>query len=357
MKKLTIVVMAFFTSILCQSAFAQNNVGNFRIDGVMFLSFEHDMTGDSFHNQFTIKRGYVNFRHKLNERVNARITQDVTIDEEGDGLGDIELRLKYAFVEYEIPEFSIFNEPVISGGVTSRPWISFEQEVNDYRSQKSMFLDQNDFLPSADYGIVFESGLGESLDEPGLTSNDSRYGSFAIGVYNGGGYSSIEVNNNKVVEGRLSLRPAAEFLPGFQVTGFGAIGKGNSIHSPDFNIYGAGLTYESQRFNAVLQGFQSTDDIRFEDVVSPNHPYDFQGWSVFGEVQPIKKYRVFLTGRTEQMAEQNVSRWIVKESVVGIAYVFENRSKIMLDYSHRESRAVFDPVDFNRIELIGEIRF
>lgn len=201
MKKLTMAVMALVVSMLCSYVSAQNVTDNFRIDGVMFFSFEHDITGDSFHNQFTIKRGYVNFRHKLSDRLNARITQDVTIDREGDGLGDIELRLKYAYVEYDIPDFSFLNEPVVSAGVASRPWISFEQDVNDYRAQKSMFLDQNDFLPSADYGIAFETGLGESLDEPGLSSNDSRYGSFGIGIYNGGGYSSIEENNNKVVEG------------------------------------------------------------------------------------------------------------------------------------------------------------
>ncbi|MDR9419543.1 hypothetical protein [Gracilimonas sp.] len=357
MKKLTVLVIALAISMSFSGVQAQNIQDNFRIDGVMFFTFEHDMTGDSFHNQFTIKRGYVNFRHQLSDRLNARITQDVTIDREGDGLGDIELRLKYAYVEYDIPDFGFFNEPVISAGVTSRPWINFEQEVNDYRSQKSMFLDQNDFLPSADYGVVLETGVGESLDEPGLSSNDSRYGSFAIGVYNGGGYSSIEENNNKVVEGRLSVRPAAEVIPGFQVTAFGAVGKGNSPTSPDFNIYGAGLTYESRRFNAVLQGFQSTDDIRFEGIVSPNPLYYFEGWSIFGEFQPVKKHPIFLTGRTEQMVDQDQNRWIVKESVFGIAWVFKDRSKIILNYSHRESRAVFDPIDFSRIELIGEIRF
>ena len=357
MKKLTVLGLALAMSIFFSGVEAQSIQDNFRIDGVMFFTFEHDITGDSSENQFTIKRGYVNFRTQLSERLNARLTQDVTIDEEGDGLGDIELRLKYAFVEYEIPSLGIFNQPVISGGVTSRPWISFEQDVNDYRSQKSMFLDQNDFLPSADYGISFESGIGESLDKPGLSSNDSRYGSFAIGVYNGGGYSSIEENNNKVVEGRISLRPAAEFLPGIQVTAFGAFGKGNASYSPDFNIYGTGLTYESQRFNAVVQGFQSTNDILFDGIVSPNPPYDFQGWSGFGEIQPIKEYPIFLTGRTEQMVDQDQNRWIVKESVFGLACVFKDRSKVILNYSHRESRAVFDPVDFNRIELIGEIRF
>ena len=357
MRTLNIAAMAIFVSLSFGVVQAQNISENFKIDGVMFFSLEHDITGDSYHNQFSIKRGYVNFRSKLTDRVHVRITQDVTIDEEGDGLGDIELRLKYAFVEYEIPSYKIFNEPVVSGGVTSRPWISFEQDVNDYRAQKSMFLDQNDFLPSADYGIAFETGLGESIDEPGLSSNDSRYGSFAIGVYNGGGYSSIEENNNKVVEGRLSLRPSARVVPGFQVNFFGAIGKGNAAYNPDFNIYGAALTYESSRFNTVLQGFQSTDDIRFEGITTPSSPYDFQGWSIFAEFQPIKEIPISLTGRTEQMVDQDQQRWIVKESVVGVAWVFENRSKIMLDYSHRESRAVFDPVDFSRIELIGEIRF
>lgn len=305
MKKLTVILVTVFMALLLGSVQAQNITENFRIDGVMFISLEHDITGDSYHNQFTIKRGYVNFRSRLTDRVNARITQDVTIDEEGDGLGDIELRLKYAYVEYEFSTLGIFNEPMISGGVTNRPWVSFEQDVNDYRSQKSMFLDQNDFLPSADYGIYFETGFGESLDEPGLSSNDSRYGSFAIGVYNGGGYSAIERNNNKVVEGRMSLRPAAEFLPGFQVTAFGAFGKGNAVYSPDFNIYGVGLTYESQRFNSVVQGFQSSNDILFDGIVSPNPPYDFQGWSLFGEFQPVKKYPIFLTGRTEQMVDQD----------------------------------------------------
>ncbi|MFP8490201.1 hypothetical protein ACKGJO_14035 [Gracilimonas sp. Q87] len=357
MKKVTIIVITMLVCLCFNFTQAQNVTNNFRIDGVMFLSFEHDITGNSFQNQFTIKRGYVNFRHKLAEGLNARLTQDVTIDREGDGIGDIELRLKYAFVEYDIQSIGLFNEPVLSAGVTRRPWISFEQEINDYRSQKSMFLDQNDFLPSADYGIVFETGFGKSLAEPGLTSNNSSYGSFSVGIYNGGGYSSLEKNNNKVVEGRLSLRPAAAFLPGLQLTAFGAIGKGNSETNPDFNLYGAALTYESLRFNTVVQGFESTDDIRFEDIVSPYPAYDFQGWSVFGEIQPIKKIPVFLTGRTEQMVDKDRRRWIVVESVVGLAYIFQDRSKIMLDFSHRESRAVFDPVDFSRIELIGEIRF
>ncbi|SMO79154.1 hypothetical protein [Gracilimonas mengyeensis] len=357
MKKLTIVVMAVFTSLLCTAVDAQNISEKFRVDGVMFLSFEHDMTGDSFHNQFTIKRGYVNFRSSLTDKINVRITQDVTIDEEGDGLGDIELRLKYAYVEYDLPSTGLFNEPLISGGVTSRPWISFEQDVNDYRSQKSMFMDQNDILSSADYGLAFETGFGESLDAPGLSSNDSKYGSFAIGVYNGGGYSAIEVNNNKLVEGRLSLRPAHNIVPGFQVNVFGAFGKGNSTSNPEFNLLGSALTYESVRANMVLQGFQSVGDQEANFVNPAQQAYELQGWSIFTEFQPLADLPIHINARTEELTNLDQNRWVVRESVIGIAYVFPNRSKIILDYSHRESRTEFNPTDFSRVEVIGEIRF
>lgn len=207
------------------SAFAQQINRNVEIDGQLFLSFEHAMQDDDYENRFSIKRGYVNFRGQLSEQVGVRVTQDVSIDEEGDGAGDIELRLKYAYVKYDVKASGFFSKMSFSGGVVGRPWIGFEQKVNDYRAQKSMFLDQNKFLSSADYGVNFETGLGEQLDMDGLKSNAGKFGSFAIGVYNGGGYSAIEKNNNKLIEARLSLRPLLEAFPGIQTTFFGAYGK------------------------------------------------------------------------------------------------------------------------------------
>lgn len=55
---------------------------------------------------------------------------------------------------------------------------------------------------------------------------------------NGGGYHAVEVNENKSVEPRLSLRPFGDILPGLQTHYVGAYGKGNTTYSPDWILNG-----------------------------------------------------------------------------------------------------------------------
>ncbi len=168
--------MQFFLCLFLLPAIstAQQSLSDVGFSGQFFFSYEHDVFEDSYSNEFTIKRGYITFRKDLSDQFEIRFTQDITIDQQGDGLGDIELRLKYALVKYSMDDFGIFTSPNIEAGVVHRPWINFEQDVNDYRAQKSMFLDQNNILSSADYGLQFASGLGPELDndkQRGLESN------------------------------------------------------------------------------------------------------------------------------------------------------------------------------------------
>lgn len=339
---------------------AQQNLTDIGFSGQFFFSYEHDVYEDGYTNEFAIKRGYITFRKDLSDRIEIRFTQDVTIDQQGDGLGDIELRLKYALVKYSMADFGIFTSPNIEAGVVHRPWINFEQDVNDYRAQKSMFLDQNNILSSADYGLQFASGLGPELDDDkqrGLETNPGRYGSFSIGLYNGGGYSDLEFNNNKLLEASLSLRPLPDQLPGFQATLLGAYGKGNIPESPDFNLIGSALTYESERAKLVLQGFRGTGDGsgRFIEPVA-FEPYDIEGWSAFTELQPFQ-VPVNLTLRYDELYNRDLSRLSVQQWVAGAAYVFSNRSKIIIDVSRRNVDAVFNTEEFTRFEVVTEVRF
>lgn len=339
---------------------AQQSLSDIGFSGQFFFSYEHDVYDDGYTNEFTIKRGYITFRKDLSDRFEIRFTQDITIDQQGDGLGDIELRLKYALVKYTMDDFGIFTSPNIEAGVVHRPWINFEQDVNDYRAQKSMFLDQNNILSSADYGLQFASGLGPELDDDkqrGLGSDPGRYGSFAIGLYNGGGYSDIEFNNNKLVEASLSLRPLPDQLPGFQASLLGAYGKGNIPESPDFNLIGSALTYESERANVVLQGFRGTGDGsgRFVNPAT-FEAYDIEGWSSFVELQPFE-FPVNLTLRYDELYNRDLNRLSVQQWVAGFAYVFSNRSKILFDVSRRNVDTVFSTAEFTRFEVITEVRF
>lgn len=364
MKNFTIFsVLAFLLSALAfipQPVLSQQSNDDLGFSGQFFFSFEHDITENEFQNEYTLKRGYITFRRHISEDVQIRFTQDVSIDQEGDGLGDIELRLKYALVQYSMKDLGLFTSPNVEFGVVNRPWVDFEQDVNDYRSQRSMFLDQNNILSSADYGITFTTGLGEELGtykQRGLKSTPARFGSIGFGLYNGGGYSSLETNNNKLFEGRLTLRPFGAFFPGLQTSFFGAIGKGNISQSPDFQLMASAISYESQKFNMMLQAFISNGDAAGRFVRPVNfRPYELEGWSAFMEFLPFN-IPISFTLRAEELTNRNLQRYSSRSGLVGIAYVFNNKSKIILDVSHNQFDNIFNDEDFTRIELVTEIRF
>ena len=275
-------------------------------------------------------------------------------------MGDIELRLKYALVEYAFDDFGFFTSPSIEAGVVHRPWLNFEQDVNDYRAQRTMFLDQNDILSSADYGFQLSAALGPELDDVkrrGLASTPGRYGSFAIGLYNGGGYSALEFNNNKLVEAALSVRPFPDRLTGFQTSFVGAVGKGNIPESPDFYMLGSALSYESRRAKLMLEGFRGTGD-GAGSFTNPEtfEAYKLQGWSAFSELQPFE-FPINITLRYDELYNRDLDRLSVQQWVAGLAYVFSNRSKIIVDVSRRDVDTVFDMETFTRFEIVTEVRF
>lgn len=328
--------------------------------GVFFLSYEHDVFEDSYENDFNIKRGYITFRKAISDRLEIRFTQDVTIDQQGDGMGDIELRLKYALVKYRTDDFGFISSPSFEAGVVNRPWINFEQDVNDYRSQKSMFLDQNNILSSADYGVQFEGGLGPELPEEkqrNLSTIPGRWGSIATGIYNGGGYSELEFNNNKLLEASASLRPLPDQLPGFQTSFFGTYGKGNIPESPDFNMIGSALTYESAVVNAVIQGFRGEGDSsgRFTNP-DTFEAHKLEGWSAFMELKPFEK-SLSATLRYDELYNRDLDRLSVRQWITGLSYVFPNRSKLIVDVSRNQVDTVFNQTEFTRVEIVGEVRF
>lgn len=342
------------------SVIAQNTLEDVGFSGQFFFSFEHDIFEDEVQSEFALKRGYITFRRVISENVQVRFTQDVSIDRQGDGIGDIELRLKYALVNYAIGDLGLLTNSNVEFGVVNRPWINFEQDVNDFRSQKSMFLDQNNILSSADYGVTFESGLGENLDaesQSGLKSNPGRYGSFSIGIYNGGGYSSLENNNNKVVESRLSIRLLHDALPGFQSSLIGLLGKGNIPESPDFRLGGLAFSYESETCNIVAQGFRGVGDGdgRFLDPQNLN-AVSLRGWSAFFDIRPFV-FPLSISFRFDELYNSDQNRYINRQLIAGLAYIFSNRSKLIFDISNREFHESMNTPDFTRIELVAEVRF
>lgn len=334
-----------------------------RVDfsGQFFFSFERIFEDETDNNEFTIQRGYITFRKRISRMAQIRFTQDVSIDQEGDGEGNIELRLKYALLKLNFDDRGLFTSPNMELGVVHRPWIDFEQKINDYRSQESMFLDQNGIVSSADYGVTFASLLGgeieEEFQEEVQSSYPGRYGSLSLGIYNGGGYNSLERNNNKLLEGRLTIRPLPDQIPGFQTSIFGSYGKGNIRESPDFEMIATALSFESFRFTTVLQGFTGTGDASGDFVTDEFRPIDLKGWSHFVEIRPFQNLPIKLINRFDEIVNLDTNLWTSRQAVGGIAYRFTNDSKIIFNLRRNWMKIDGNVEDFNRLEIITEIRF
>lgn len=328
--------------------------------GLFFLTYDWEYNIDETLNEFKLKRGYITFRKDISKRVLVRFTQDITIDQEGDGEGDIELRLKYAFVQVSSNDLGFFTSPYVEFGVVHRPWTDFEQKINDYRLQGPMFFDRDKIAVSADYGITFVSLLGGEVDEEyqKRVSSDypGRYGSLSFGLYNGAGYSELEKNENKLVEGRLSLRLFPDRLPGFQFSTAASYGKGNIPESPEFWMYSNIISYESPRLVATAQGYRGSGDLTGSILDESGRAIPLNGFSFFTELKPFN-LPVSLIGRYDHLNEHQSGDWFRKRYITGIAWRFANGSKIILDVDREFRRSGTGHVRFTRYEIGTEIRF
>lgn len=356
------IFMLFFSSFLWAQDDAMDaylGVKDVRIGGQWFLSYLTGKVDDGpAVNEFAIRRGYINIYKDLNDHLSGRITPDISVDHEGDGLGDVELRLKYVHLITRLKDFAFFTKPCFEFGLVHRPWLEFEQSINSYRVQGTMFIERVKILNSADFGLTFFSLLGGELEEE-YQKNVSKafpgkYGSIAIGVYNGGGYHAIEENNNKTIESRVSLRPLHAILPGLQVSYYGGFGKGNSMYEPQWTLNGAMLSYEAPRFIFTGQAYAGVGNSYGHYVDDNNVAKSHNGYSVFGEFK-MPSRKVSLVTRYDYW-NGNDGEDVEDRFSAGIAYRFAQKSRVVIDYELFRDRTISDEVH-GAFEAAFEVKF
>ena len=346
------------TSVTDSTSFV--NIGQVTISGQWFLSYINGKIDGENVNLFTVARGYINVNVQLNDNFSGRITPDISIDQEGDGAGDLEMRLKYAYLRWHLPNLWIFSKPFFEMGLVHLPWTNFEESINNYRVQGTMFLHRNGIVGSADFGITFITLLGGEMDDAYKKninkSYPGRYGSIAVGVYNGGGYHAFERNTNKPVQGRLSLRPFPDSFPGFQISYHGIYGKGNRAAAPDWTVNMGYLSYENEYMVATGSYYNGVGNAAGSAVDSLDNAlvqYGYSGYVEFklptSRLSLINRYDYFVQEEYGQKVKQN-------RYIVGIAYRFYGASKFLLDYDHNKGRNFFGE-ETSRIEAVIEVRF
>jgi len=324
-----------------------------KISGVYFLSYQDGVENDDSYSEFAVRRAYLTARKSILPYLGARITFDAHQDAEG----DMEVRLKYAYANFHIPDFAQLTKQRIEFGIVHGPWHDFEQHVNYYRMREKMFIERSGVMNSADFGATYAAYLGGEMDDDYKNRVNKkyagRYGSLALGVYNGGGYHAVEENLNKVFEGRLTLRPLADMLPGLQLSGFTVYGEGNVAGTdeqiPDFNVILGMVSYEHAlgTFTAQYMSGEGNQKGSYTILSDPTRATSYEGYSLFGELKYGQHWRS-IAGF--DMFDPNVDAHYddYTRLYAGVGYDFGSRNILLFDY---------DIVDYNRAGTDNDNRF
>jgi hypothetical protein len=329
-------------------------IQNTSLSGEYFLGFSYNDVNEI--TKFDLKRGYFTLKTRLNDKFSVRYTQDITLDREGDDAGNVEMRLKYLYLAVDLEEAGLIRNSSIEFGLVHRPWVDFEQKINGYRVQGPMFTDRFDVLTSADFGIMLGGLIGGDLPASKAQYLSSgyrgRYGSYAIGLFNGGGYHQIEQNNNKVVESRLTVRPLPDIAPGIQISWALAVGKTNlPDNQGDYlmNLFFLSSEQRLLRFTAQYYRGRGSYDGSLTDISGTS--YNNNGYSIFAEIL-VPETPLSFFSRYDSFDSQQLTLVESRSLIGGIAYRFIG-NKVLLNYQHDNLNGITK----NTLELALEISF
>jgi predicted porin len=244
-------------------------------------------------------------------------------------------------------------------------WLDFEEHVDLYRMRDKMFMERSGMFNSADFGLTLTGGFGEDLpDEYKEEVNDhytARNGSFAVGVYNGTGYHGNEQNEDKTVQGRITVRPLPEVIPGFQLSGLAIIGEGNQEGEPDeipnWKAYNAMASYQFPRgtLTAQYSWGEGNQKGSWTEPGDPSEATDYEGYSLFGEYKIGPHWRLIGgyddLDRTPGTSDLSFTRWHG-----GIGYDFGGRNILLFDLDRRN----WDDSDLEtdtRFQTVMQVKF
>lgn len=385
-----------------------DNLKGLEVGGVYFISYQNGTSFDASiedglksYNKFILKRGYINIKKRILPYLEVRLTPDITQD----STGDYKVRMKYLYADFKWNGNKLFSNPNLKVGMVQTPWIDFEEGFYPYRMQDPVFIERIKVQgASADLGVLFSVNFGSVLPkwylEEVSKSYPGRWGSFAFGIYNGGGYNTTEKNTNKVIMGRVSIRPIPSIIPGLQFHYSFANGKGNVANNTRWtkdDIFKGKLIYPDYRFNLFAISLQKArftiagqylngrgsnsgsnyytpSDFIIGKVSSSKifEPYYEEGYSLFFDVKlgPQKKWLImnrydYFKPDTKGILDLQDNLDIQKRYIFGVGYRLLKDNIIFLDYdklSHTKKFTNFknektQMKDEERVQLTLQIKF
>ncbi len=312
-------------------ASAKSDALPFKVGVLGYISYQDGRSGGKDYSKFVLKRGYLNVESDVLPFLSVRWTTDITQD----STGDVKPRMKYLYGRFKGHQMGFVTDPMLEFGLVHMPWLDYEEAINGYRMQDTMFTERNGLFNSADFGItiggLFGGKMPEEYQKTVSSAYPGRYGSFMVGVYNGTGYHAAEHNTNKVLEGRVSIRPLPDVVPGLQLSYFGIHGKGNTAAEPDWNLNLGWVSYESRYFVITGQYLKGKGNQAGTAVDSMGKSLDRDGWSVFADGKITRQWSVI--ARYDHFdPNTTLDNDAQKRTIGGVAYHLGKGNILLLDY-------------------------
>jgi hypothetical protein len=286
---------------------------------------------------FDVARAYINITGQISHLIQFRVTPDVSRETACPAAtcslsGSNVFRMKYGYVDLRMDDW-MPRGSYVRLGLQQTPYIDYTESIYRYRFQGTTFTERAGYYASADAGASFYYNM------------PSNYGTVHVGIFNGENYNKVEVNNQKALMGRLTLRPFATKAPiarGLRVTGF--YDNDNYAGSDERKRAVGQVTFEHNYVNAGFEYIDAKDQA--SQAVASVHS---KGWALWAtpkapmangsSIEALLRYDhltpntsgSFATGTTTVLDDQKQNR-----SIVGVAYWFPHTggptTALLLDY-------------------------
>jgi hypothetical protein len=145
---------------------------------------------------------YINITGNISHIVAFRITPDISRETNTASSlsGSLVFRVKYAFLQTNFDDW-MPRGSYARFGIQQTPYLDYTENIYRYRFQGTMYVERTGYFASADAGASFH------LNFP------SNYGDVHVGVFNGENYNKAEVNDQKAIMVRATVRPFATMTP------------------------------------------------------------------------------------------------------------------------------------------------
>ncbi len=274
---------------------------------------------------FNVSRSYINITGNVSHMVAFRITPDVA-RETGTGSslnGSYTFRIKYAFAQVNLDDW-MRNGSWARIGIQQTPWLDFAEGIYRYRFQGTMFVEREGYFASSDAGASFHYNL------------PSNYGDIHVGVFNGENYNKAEVNDQKALMVRGTVRPFATMAPVLRGL------RASVFYDADHYVMNAertrvigNLTFEHRYVNAGFEYLDTKDQASATKPAPANADIEGKGYSIWATPKSPTGWEALL--RYDRLRPNTaLDSQVRNRTILGVAYWFPHQgnvsSALLLDY-------------------------